>query len=275
MRGQPLCTILPDTTPDSVNPSPAAEILQVIALGADPFRASSGLDLGTHRLRARYYPAIRTQEVRDPTVARTAIAMSRRRPSPGPLSSRLIRPILAAARREAEAARHGYVGLEHLLISLTQPEASETARLLVEHGITTQRARDAVWLVVGSGRGDGPRFDPATLLATLGIDLDQIRRHVEAQFGPNAIHNLYAGPVGWNLRPRGPLCELGLSPELKGAVDGALGRCWDTAPPQLHERLLFQTLDSDSAGVSAVLHELAVPVGPLRAAVGARLRIAS
>jgi hypothetical protein len=59
-----------------------------------------------------------------------------------------------------------------------------------------------VWLVVGSGRGDGPRFDPATLLATLGIDLEQIRRHVEAQFGPNAIHNLYASPVGWNLRPR-------------------------------------------------------------------------
>ena len=90
-----------------------------------------------------------------------------------------------------------------------------------EHGLTTQRTRDAVWLVVGSGRGDGPRFDPATLLATLGIDLDQIRRHVEAQFGPNAIHTLYASPVGWNLRPRGPLCDLGPSPQLKQTVDNA------------------------------------------------------
>ena len=147
--------------------------------------------------------------------------MSRRRPSPGPLSSRPIRPILAAARREAELARHGYVGVEHLLISLTLPEAPETARMLAEHGLTTQRTRDAVWLVVGSGRGDGPRFDPATLLATLGIDLDQIRRHVEAQFGPNAIDNLYASPVGWNLRPRGPLCDLGPSPQLKQTVDNA------------------------------------------------------
>jgi hypothetical protein len=34
-----LCTILPATTPDSVNPSPAAEIVQVIALGTDPLVA--------------------------------------------------------------------------------------------------------------------------------------------------------------------------------------------------------------------------------------------
>jgi hypothetical protein len=201
--------------------------------------------------------------------------MSRRRPSPGPPSSRPIRPILAAARVEAELARHGYVGLEHLLISLTLPEVSETARLLVEHGLTTQRTRDAVWLVVGSGRGDGPRFDPATLLATLGIDLDQIRRHVEAQFGPNAIDDLYASPVGWNLRPRGPLCDLGLSPQLKRAVDNALGHCWDNAPPQIHERLLLHSLDSDSDALKAVLSELNTSIGQLRAAVAARLRLAS
>jgi hypothetical protein len=165
--------------------------------------------------------------------------MSRRKRSPGPLPSRPLRPILAAARAEAELAPHGYIGLEHLLIGLTQPEAPETARPLAEHGITTERTRDAVWVVVGSGRGDGPRFDPATLLATLGIDLDQIRRHVEAQFGPHAIHNLYSSPVGWNLRPRGPLCDLGLTPQLKRVIDNALGHCWENTPPQLHERLLL------------------------------------
>ena len=79
--------------------------------------------------------------------------------------------------------------------------APATRQLLAEHGVTLDRARDAVWLVVGSGRGDGPRFDSATLLATLGIDLDQIRRQVERQFGPDAIHRLYASEAGWNLRP--------------------------------------------------------------------------
>ena len=201
--------------------------------------------------------------------------MSRRDKTPGPLASRPIRPILAAARAEAELARHGYVGLEHLLISFTHPQAPETARLLAEHGITTQRARDAVWLVVGSGRGDGPRFDPATLLGTLGIDLDQIRRHVEGQFGPNAIDNLYSSPVGWSLRPRGPLCDVGLGQNLKRVVDEALGHCWDNTPPRLHERLLLHALGSDSHALSAVLDELDAPVGPLRTALTAGLSIAS
>ena len=201
--------------------------------------------------------------------------MSRRKTTPGPVASRPIRPILAAAHTEAELARHGYVGIEHLLITLTRPEGGQTARLLADFGITTERARDAVWLVVGSGRGDGPRFDPATLLATLGIDLDQIRRHVEAQFGPNAIHNLYTSHAGWNLRPRGPLCDLGISPQLKRVIDHALGRCWDNTPPQLTERLLRHALDSDSHALTAVLDELQTPIAPLRAAITERLPIAS
>ena len=201
--------------------------------------------------------------------------MSPRRSSPGPLSSRPIRPVLTAARAEAELARHGYVGLEHLLLALARPEAGAIAELLAAHGVTVRQARDAVWLVVGSGRGDGPRFDPATLLATLGIDLDQIRRSVEAQFGPNAIHDLYAGSVGWNLRPRGPLCDLGLSPQLKRAVDNALGHCWDSAPPQMHEHLLLSALDSDSPALTAVLDELDASVSALRTAVAAQLQLAS
>jgi ATP-dependent Clp protease ATP-binding subunit ClpA len=201
--------------------------------------------------------------------------MSRRQTPPGPREPRPIGPILAAARAEAELARHGYVGLEHLLIALTRPETGPTAALLAHHGITTQTARDAAWLVIESGRGDGPRFDPATLLATLGIDLDQIRRRVEAQFGPNAIDDLYASPVGWNLRPRGPLCGLGISPQLKRVIDQGLGRCWDKTTPQLCERLLLHALDSESRALTAVLDQLAAPIGPLRSALTEQLRIAS
>ena len=162
-----------------------------------------------------------------------------------------------------------------MLITLTQSEASATAPLLAEHGITTQRTRDAVWLVVGSGRGDGPRFDPATLLALLGIDLDQIRRRIEMQFGPDAIDHLYSSDVGWNLRPRGPLCDLGLSPQLKHAIDHTLGRCWDTAPPQMHEHLLLSTLEGDSDALDAVFDELGASISRLRDAVTAQLQIAS
>jgi hypothetical protein len=201
--------------------------------------------------------------------------MSRQQRAAERFPSRPIGPILAAGRAEAERARHGYVGLEHLLIALTGPQASGTARLLAEHTVTTETARDAVGLVVGSGRGDGPRFDPAALLATLGIDLDQVRRQVEARFGPDAIHNLYSGPVGWNLRPRGPLCDLGLSPQLKRVLDTALGRCWDAAPPRLPERLLRCALDDPSPGLAAVFGELDVSPPALRAALAAGQQLAS
>jgi hypothetical protein len=182
--------------------------------------------------------------------------MRARKPSGGSTTSRPIGAVLTAAHGEAERARHGYIGVEHLLLGLAQPTAPASRRLLADHGITLDRARDAVWLVVGSGRGDGPRFDSATLLATLGIDLDQIRRQVERQFGPDAIHRLYTSELGWNLRPRGPLCDLPLAPNLKKAISDALGGCWDNTPPALHPRLLIAALDIHSQGLTAVLGEL-------------------
>jgi hypothetical protein len=201
--------------------------------------------------------------------------MRARKPSRGVLMSRPITTVLTVARGEAERARHGYLGVEHLLLTLAQPTAPATCQLLAEHDVTLDRARDAVWLVVGSGRGDGPRFDSATLLATLGIDLDQIRRQVELQFGPNAIHRLYASEAGWNLRPRGPLCDLPLAPNLKKAISDALGGCWDNAPPALHPRLLIAALDTHSPGLTAVLSELGAHPHELRTAATAALKIAS
>lgn len=199
--------------------------------------------------------------------------MNRHRRLYGSMSSRPVGPVLSAARAEAEFARHGYVGLEHLLVVLAQ--TGSTADLLAHYGISADRARDAVWLVVGSGGGDGPRFDSATLLATLGIDLDAIRRSVDLQFGPDAVSRLYASEAGRNLPRSGPLCDLGLSPQLKRAVDTALGGCWEIAPLHLHERLLLGALDSDSPAVAAVLGRLGASVPGLRDAVTARLRIAS
>ena len=201
--------------------------------------------------------------------------MRARKPSRGSPMSRPISAVLTVARDEAERVRHGYIGLEHLLLVLAQPTTPATGQLLSEHRVTLDRAREAVWLVVGSGRGDGPRFDSATLLATLGIDLDQIRRQVERQFGPDAIYRLYASEAGWNLRPRGPLCELPIAPNLKKAISDTLGGCWDNAPPALHPRLLIAALDSRSAGLTAVLDELGADPHELRTAATAVLKLAS
>jgi hypothetical protein len=194
------------------------------------------------------------------------------------LSSPLPRPVgplLAAAREEAALARHGYVGVEHLLVALAAAPTGSVARLLGEQGVTAVRVREAARRVVGDGRGDGPRWDSAALLATLGVDLDEIRRQVDARFGPDALARLYTGPVGWNLRPRGPLCGPHFSPQLKQAVDSALGRCWDAAPPHLHERLLLGALDADSPGLAALFGELDVSATPLRAQAALAVKAAS
>jgi hypothetical protein len=200
--------------------------------------------------------------------------MRARKPSLGGPASHPLGAVLTVARGEAERARHGYLGVEHLVLALAHPTAPATRQLLAERDITLDRARDAVWLVISSGRGDGPRFDSATLLATLGIDLDQIRRQVERQFGPDAIHRLYVSEVGWNLRPRGPLCDLPIAPNLKKALSDALGRCWDNTPPP-HARLLLAALDTHSPGLTAVLHELGAHPHELRTAAAAALKIAS
>ena len=206
-------------------------------------------------------------------IARAQDTMSPRHPRP--MSARPIKPILAAARDEADAAPHGYVGIEHLLLALTHPESGEVAALLASFGAASPRARDAVRLVIDSGRGDGPRYDAETLLATLGINLDEVRRQVERRFGPTAVQDLYSSPVGWNLRPRGPLCDLPISPNLKRAVSSALGQCWDNAPPHLHARLLLAALDTDSPGLVAVLEELTLDATALRHATAELGKIAS
>jgi hypothetical protein len=88
------------------------------------------------------------------------------------------------------------------------------------------------------------------------------------------MHRLYSGEVGWNLRPRGPLCEPPPTPQLKRALDKTLGRCWDAAPPRLHERLLLGMLDVESTGLGWMLGELGVSMSLLRTAVAAELQIA-
>jgi hypothetical protein len=64
---------------------------------------------------------------------------------------------------------------------------------------TLPAARAAVADIVSSGRGDGPRWNAADLLATLGVDLPAIQRQMRADYGPHAIAELYRSPIGRHL----------------------------------------------------------------------------
>jgi hypothetical protein len=188
-----------------------------------------------------------------------------RRAEPGrdPITARL----LAAAREEADRARHGYVGCEHLLLALLTDKDPTARDILADHRISLLAARAAVAGVVSSGSGDGPRWNAADLLATLGVDLPAIQHQMQADFGPHAIDELYRSPAGRHLS-WGPLCGPQMAPGLKRALFGSEGRA--RFPTSGHA--LLSLLDAGSAGLGAVLAALGTSSNLLRLAARERLR---
>ena len=96
--------------------------------------------------------------------------------------------------QEARTFRHPWLGTEHLVLGiLAQPEEPGLS-VLTELGVTWTPAAALSQLV---GRGGllspGSRDSDADALPTLGIDLDEVRRRVEASFGPGALDPLRAG----------------------------------------------------------------------------------
>ena len=94
--------------------------------------------------------------------------------------------IVVEAIAEAHRLRGGYLGTAHLLIafasqpSVLPPAAAE--RLPESDRVRGELARQS--------DQPGPAASDEALLATLGIDLAEIRRRAEATFGPAALDRL-------------------------------------------------------------------------------------
>ena len=145
--------------------------------------------------------------------------------------------VLVLARDEAHSLGHDFIGTEHLLLGLAAQTDSPVARVLSRHRLTRGRIRSYVCLVVGPG-APRPRVDPgidADALATLGIDLDEVRRRVEETFGAGALG---ATPPGKRQdRSIGPL-----TPRAKQALELALRQAQhersDSIAPTAHRARL-------------------------------------
>lgn len=68
---------------------------------------------------------------------------------------------LQAARDEAAALGHGYVGTEHLLVGLAQQQDGVAARALAALQLSADTIHERVSFI--AGRGNGEVFDPAQL----------------------------------------------------------------------------------------------------------------
>jgi ATP-dependent Clp protease ATP-binding subunit ClpA len=97
------------------------------------------------------------------------------------------RQVVVLAQQESRERRADAIGTEHLLLALYRVPGNLALTVLDGHGV---RQAD-VEADVDALRPNGP--SDAEALATLGIDLDEVRRQVEDAFGPGALDRTRAG----------------------------------------------------------------------------------
>jgi hypothetical protein len=124
------------------------------------------------------------------------------------------------AREEAERRHQYYLGPEHLLLGLLvgddNPAVRElrahglevevgdgnpATRVLHAHGLTSATVRAGIDRLVAEGVLPGPRPSDTELLATLGIDLDEVMARLKDSFGWEAY---YDAAQNVRLRPDQP-----------------------------------------------------------------------
>ena len=92
---------------------------------------------------------------------------------------------------------HGHIGTEHLLLGLLENDGI-AAQVLSGAGVTRAEVEREILAEVGRGPlGAGD----AEALGAIGIDLDEVRRRMEASFGPGALQ-WHPDPGCRGARPR-------------------------------------------------------------------------
>jgi len=91
------------------------------------------------------------------------------------------RQVVVLAQEEARERHAGEIRTEHLLLALVRVPGNLALTVLEAHSVTPQ---DVVRAVDAAEARD---VSDAESLATLGIDLDEVRRQVEEAFGPGAL----------------------------------------------------------------------------------------
>jgi ATP-dependent Clp protease ATP-binding subunit ClpA len=158
------------------------------------------------------------------------------------------REAVVAAQSEAAALGSGRIGTEHLLLGVAAVPG-RAGEVLAAHGATPDKLRSAT----------RPQLD-RDALATLGIDLDEVRRRVEASFGPGALESGRRRKGGY----------IPFTPEAKKALELALREALSQGDKHIGgDHVLLGLLRDEKTEAVAVLSRVGASREAVRAALAA------
>jgi ATP-dependent Clp protease ATP-binding subunit ClpA len=176
------------------------------------------------------------------------------------------RQAVALAQEEARRMGHDHIGCEHLLLGLLDIGSGPAADALSAFGLQSAGLRG---LVAGeAGLGSEPL--DAGALASLGIDLDAVRRATEASFGPGALERGKPGRRGSRLPGHIPF-----TPRAKKSLQLALRAAKMRHSSITSGHVLLGILDLGNNAALLILAKAGVSPGALREDVSRRLTAAA
>jgi len=100
------------------------------------------------------------------------------------------RVVVVRSQEEARELGHEHIGTEHVVLAMLLHGQGTAAEALTACGVTVEDLRRRA---VEGNRTERDPLDPDAL-ASLGIDLDEVRRATDAAFGPGALDQAGARP---------------------------------------------------------------------------------
>ena len=136
---------------------------------------------------------------------------------------------------EARQLKHGFIGTEHLLLGVIAADTA-AASVLADRGLDLETARQKIQ----QRMADYERLTADEALATLGIDLNEVKQRAEAAFGEGAL------PIPEDHAP--------FTPRAKKALENSLRAALELASPEIApEHILLGLLRDGGAGLA---HEI-------------------
>jgi ATP-dependent Clp protease ATP-binding subunit ClpA len=168
------------------------------------------------------------------------------------------RRAVAGAQDEAMELGHDFIGTEHMLLGLARDPQSGAARVLTECGVTLPEARARTLRILQEhgGLAGHTAQEVKDALVGLGIDLGEIQRRADENFGPGRFRF-----------PRPPF-----TPRCRRSLEQSLREARDLGHDQIGtEHLLLGVLAEDEAVAVMVLSDLGVQREDLRTRVLAQI----